>query len=207
MAGAADIDRLEQPGLWVRHHSAGRPTTNRAGLFLDRDGVINVDTGYPRLPSDIVLIDSIAGLIGAANRRGVPVIVVSNQSGVGRGYMGWDSVAAITDHIDTQLAERGARLDCLLACAYHRDGQPPYDIGDHPMRKPNPGMLLRGAALCGVDLAASVIVGDRMSDMEAGRRAGLKAGWLVENTVTESDDTSFRVRPLPDDPVTILDDF
>jgi len=198
-------DRFEQPGLWVRHHDTGCDFSNRAGLFLDRDGVINVDTGYPRAPSDIVLVDRIVPLIRAANRRGIPVMVVSNQSGVGRGYMGWDAVIAVSDHIDALLAERGARLDCVLACAYYGAGQPPYDIDDHPMRKPNPGMLLRGAALCGADLSASVIVGDKASDMEADRRAGLKAGWLVGDraAVGERDET-FTVRPLPDDPLNIL---
>ena len=200
------MDGLEQVGLWVRCNAEAGTFTGRPGLFLDRDGVVNADTGYPSKPEEIALIDAIVPLIREANRRGLPVIVVSNQSGVGRGYMGWPDYVAVTDRIEALLADRGARLDCILASAYHEDGLPPYAHADHPTRKPNPGMLLRGAALTGADLAASVIVGDRQSDMEAGRRAGLKAGWLFgpDADATVFADAAYQVRVLTGNPLRVL---
>ena len=202
----ARFDGLEEAGLWVRHNGPEGAFAGRPALFLDRDGVINEDTGYPRSPDEIVLIERIVPLICEANRQNMPVIVVSNQSGVGRGYMGWDDYVAVTDHVEALLSARQAKLDCLLACAYHGDAKPPYAIDDHPLRKPNPGMLLRGATLTGADVRASVIVGDRASDMEAGRRAGLAAGWLVgtEAEAEAAAGSDFVVRALPGNPIDIL---
>lgn len=197
-------DGLEEAGLWVRHNAGPEAFAGRPGLFLDRDGVVNADTGYPSRPEEIVLIEPTVPLIREANRRGLPVIVVSNQSGVGRGYYGWPDYVAVTDRIEALLADRGARLDCILASAYHAEGLVPYRHADHPTRKPNPGMLLRGAALTGADLAASVIVGDKPSDMEAGRRAGLSAGWLVGDHATQPGDGDFVIRTMPAASVDIL---
>ena len=195
---AGPEDRLETPGLWVRINNPDTDFSGRPALFLDRDGVINADTGYPGAPGNIVLLDLAVPLIRDANQRGFAVIVVTNQSGVGRGFYDWGAFAAVTDHIDARLAERGARVDFVLACAYHRDARPPFDIADHPMRKPNPGMILRGAELSGVDVSLSVIVGDRVSDMQAGKRAGLKRGWLVGNRsdAGEAASARFPVRHL-----------
>ncbi len=200
------MDGLEDTGLWVRCNVETGAFAGQPGLFLDRDGVINADTGYPSDPDEIVMIGATMPLIREANLRGLPVIVVSNQSGVGRGYMGWPDYVAVTDRIEALLAKAGARLDCILACAYHEDGVAPFASGDHPLRKPNPGMLLRGAALTGADLATSVIVGDKPSDMEAGSRAGLKAGWFVgsSDAAEALSSSAFPVRPLPADPVAIL---
>lgn len=196
---------LEEPGLWVQPFPRGIDFSGRPALFLDRDGVLNVDTGYPAAPGDIVILDRAVSLIRAANRAGSPAIVVSNQSGIARGYFSWLDFAAVTAHIAEELEARDARLDLVLACAYHPHGQPPLDIADHPMRKPNPGMLLRAAALCGADLAGSVIVGDRASDMEAGRKAGLRRGLLAGSgaAAEELSDATFAVRALgeeEDDP-------
>lgn len=192
---------LEEPGFWVR---VNRPLSDFKGhpaLFLDRDGVINADTGYPDSPEKIILIDRVVPLIRHANRRGCAVIVVTNQSGVGRGLLSWETFEAITDHIDRQLADHAVRIDIVLACAYHKNARPPFDIDDHPMRKPNPGMLLRGGALAGCDMTASTIVGDRPGDMIAGRRAGLKCGWFVgdDPTIAAIADSTFPVRPLGSD--------
>ena len=202
----ARLDGLEEPGLWVRHNAPQSAHAGRPALYLDRDGVLNEDTGYPRVPGEIVLIESIVPLIREANRRGLPVIVVSNQSGVGRGYLGWYDYVAVTDHLEALLAARQARLDCLLACAYHRNAEPSYAVDDHPMRKPNPGMLLRGAAFTGADPARSLIVGDKPSDIEAGRQAGLPVGWYVgaEAEARAASREAYAVRVLPDDPTDVL---
>lgn len=199
MQAMAAAEYLEERGVWVQclHHD--RAFAGQPALFLDRDGVINFDSGYIGAAADIVILDRVVPLIAAANRRGAPVIVVSNQSGIGRGYFTWSDFAAVTAHIDQLLRQSGAVLNYMLACAYHRDARPPLDIADHPMRKPNPGMIMRGAALSGADLSRSVIVGDKASDMQAGRRAGLKRGWLVAPAKPVETDTGFVIELLDDD--------
>ncbi len=77
------------------------------------------------------------------------------------------------------LADRGCHVDLVIACAYHPEGRPPYAVSDHPMRTPNPGLGLRAAEVLGLDLARSIAIGDKPADMEAGRLAGLAAGWMV----------------------------
>ncbi|PBB20304.1 HAD family hydrolase [Mesorhizobium sp. WSM4313] len=171
---------LAEPGLWIervgdRTFPAGRPA-----LFLDRDGTINVDTGYPDYPATMVLRDGIAPVIEAANVRGIPAIVITNQSGIARGYFGWDAFARVNGRVLELLAEKNAFVDMVLACAYHEAGRGALAVADHPMRKPNPGMLLEAGRRLGLDLSRSLIVGDKPADMEAGQRAGLARGWLVD---------------------------
>ncbi|MDX8530141.1 HAD family hydrolase [Mesorhizobium sp. VK25A] len=197
MAETASLP-LAEPGLWVervgnRNFPAGRPA-----LFLDRDGTINVDTGYPDDPAAMVLRDGIAPVIEAANQRGVPTVVVTNQSGIARGYFGWDAFALVNGRVLDLLAEQNAFVDMVLACAYHEAGRGPLAIADHPMRKPNPGMLLEAGHRLGLDLKRSLIVGDKPADMQAGQRAGLKRGWLVEGEISTMGGLS--VSPLRDAP-------
>ena len=185
---------LAEPGLWAERTSTTNFPAGRPALFLDRDGTINVDTGYPDDPAAMVLRDGIAPVIEAANRRGVPVVVVTNQSGIARGYFGWDAFARVNGRVLDLLAEQNAFVDMVLACAYHDAGSGPLAIADHPMRKPNPGMLLEAGRRLGLDLKRSLIVGDKAADLEAGQRAGLKRGWLVDGEVSTMDGLS--VSPL-----------
>lgn len=174
MAGA-----LEAPGLWVEMLADPRRYRGRPALFLDRDGTINVDTGYPSRPAEVELFDDILPLIAAANRSDIAVVVVSNQSGIARGLFGWAEFAAVNRRVLDRLRAAGCQVDLVLACGYHAEGQGALRHADHPMRKPNPGMLLRAAELAGIDLPASILVGDKESDVEAGRRAGLSRGFRL----------------------------
>ena len=171
---------LAGPGLWVERIGSAEFPVGRPALFLDRDGTINVDTGYPDDPAAMVLRAQIAPVIEAANRRGVPVVVVTNQSGIARGYFGWDAFARVNRRVLDLLAEQDVFVDMVLACAYHEAGTGALAIPDHPMRKPNPGMLLEAGRRLGLDLKRSLIVGDKPADMEAAQRAGLTHGWLVD---------------------------
>lgn len=187
---------LAEPGLWVervgnRGFRAGRPA-----LFLDRDGTINVDTGYPDDPAAMVLRDDIAPVVETANRCGIPVVVVTNQSGIARGYFDWDIFAEVNGRVLELLGEQNAFVDMVLACAYHEAGRGELAVADHPMRKPNPGMLLEAGRRLDVDLKRSLIVGDKQADMEAGQRAGLKHGWLVDGEVSTTGGLS--IAPLRD---------
>lgn len=187
---------LEQPGLWVERIGTAVFPAGRPALFLDRDGTINVDTGYPGDPADIALRDDIAPSIAAANRRGIPVVVVTNQSGIARGFYGWAEFAAVNGRVLDLLRDSNAFVDMVLACAYHEAGVGPLGIAEHPMRKPNPGMLIEAAARLGLDLKHSLIVGDKPADMDAGRGAGLSRGWLVDGEA--SDRARFRTMRLRD---------
>lgn len=164
---------LEEPGLWVERVGTRSFAPGLPALFLDRDGTINVDTGYPSDPDAIVLREEIAQAIRAANAAGLPVVVVTNQSGIARGYFGWDEFAAVNVRVLALLAEQDCVVDMVLACAYHEAGVGVLGAVAHPMRKPNPGMLLRAAEILRIDLVRSIMVGDKPDDREAGRGAGL----------------------------------
>ena len=169
---------LDSDGIWCE---LGRPETaaamrGRPALFLDRDGVLVEEVGYLHRPEEVRLIPGAADSIAAANRAGAAVVLITNQSGIGRGYYGWPEFQTTQERISAELTAAGAALDAVLACPYHAQGQPPYRHPDHPCRKPNPGMILRAAERLGLDLAGSWIVGDRAIDLEAGRAAGLAGG-------------------------------
>lgn len=102
----------------------------------------------------------------------MPVVIVTNQSGVGRGYFGWEGFAAANDRVLRLLAQRGCHVAAVFACAYHAEGLGPYRVADHAMRKPRPGMLRLAAELLHLDLPRSIMAGDKEDDAEAGRRAG-----------------------------------
>jgi D-glycero-D-manno-heptose 1,7-bisphosphate phosphatase len=187
---------LEEPGLWVERIGTAVFPAGRPALFLDRDGTINVDTGYPSDPADIVLRPEMLPVIRTASIAGLPAIVVSNQSGIARGYFGWQDFAAVNARLLALLEAQGCRIDLVLACAYHSRGTGELAVGDHPMRKPNPGMLIEAAKRLELDLRRSLIVGDKQADMAAGQRAGLSSGWLVDGDASEQ--AGFKVSPLRD---------
>ncbi|TPN77484.1 HAD family hydrolase [Mesorhizobium sp. CU2] len=180
MADSAAVAPLVEPGLWIERIGTTNFPTGLPALFLDRDGTINVDTDYPSDPADIVLRPQMLPVIKAANLAGLPVVVVTNQSGIARGYFGWDAFARVNRRVLDLLAEQNAFVDMVLACGYHEAGSGPLGVADHPMRKPNPGMLLKAGDELGLNLKRSLIVGDKPADMQAGQRAGLTRGWLVD---------------------------
>lgn len=168
---------LDSQGVWcqiLRRPVAGRPT-----LFVDRDGALVKETGYLCRVDDIVLIPGAAETIIAANRRSVPVIMVTNQSGIGRGYYGWAEFKSVQDAILASLAMNGANIDAVYACAHHPHAEGDFAHPDHPARKPNPGMLLQAASALGLDLRSSWLVGDKADDIEAAKRAGIAGALLV----------------------------
>jgi len=125
------------------------------------------------------LMEEAGVAVAAAARAGLPVVLITNQAGIGRGYYGWAEFQAVQEKIAADLAVGGAAFDMVLACPFHAAGQPPYRHPDHPCRKPRPGMILRAAEMRGLDLAGSWVVGDRACELEAGRAAGLAGGLHV----------------------------
>jgi D-glycero-D-manno-heptose 1,7-bisphosphate phosphatase len=170
---------LIEPGLWLEATGRTDRPAGRPALFLDRDGTINVDTDYPGDADEIVLREEIVEIVRAGNEADIPVVVASNQSGIARGYFGWPEFAAVNGRVLDLLAARGCAIDLVIACAYHESGQGLLAVPDHPMRKPNPGMLLLAGERLGLDLSRSIMVGDKPSDMEAARRGGLSKGFLI----------------------------
>lgn len=148
----------------------------RPAIFLDRDGCIIELGHYLHKPSDVRLIDGAAAAIGEWNRRGIPIVIVTNQSGIGRYYYDWDAFIATQAEVDRRLTAKGAHVDAVVACPYHADALPPYQVADHPARKPNPGMLHLAADWMRLDLSRSWIVGDSHTDMKLVDTAGLAGG-------------------------------
>lgn len=169
----ADIDA---DYLWRQVLNRAQGPGRRAAVFLDRDGVVVDEVDYLHRPEDVSLIAGAAEVVAEANRRSLVVILVTNQAGIGRGQYGWAEFAAVQDRIVDELAALGAYVNGVFACPHHAEGRPPYDRADHPWRKPNPGMLLAAAERLPIDLRQSWIVGDRATDLEAGRNAGLAGG-------------------------------
>lgn len=143
-------------------------------LFLDRDGTLTRDLGYTYKVDDLVWLDGARETIKAAKDAGALVIVVTNQSGIGRGYFTEADMHAFHAAMQRDLAQIGAAIDAFYFCPFI-DGavDPVYRVADHQDRKPNPGMLLRAINEWPVDRARSLMVGDQASDATAAERAGV----------------------------------
>jgi D-glycero-D-manno-heptose 1,7-bisphosphate phosphatase len=174
---------VDDAGLWCEIGAAALP--GRAALFLDRDGVIVTDTHYLCRVEDMRMIAGAAAAIARCNARQIPVVVVTNQAGIGRGYYGWDAFHAVQGALKAALAAEGAHLDGVMACGYHADGRAPLRVDNHPWRKPNPGMIVEAAHRMQLDLPRSWIVGDRAHDLAAGAAARLPGGTLLEGDAQE----------------------
>lgn len=167
---------IDSEGVWCQIVRPACGAERRPALFLDRDGVVVEEVHYLGRPEDVRLVAGAAHVIALANRLGVPVVLVTNQAGIARSYYGWNDFMAVQERILDALAAAGAGVDAVFACPYHPDGEEPFVHPDHPARKPRPGMLIRAARALTLDLGASWIVGDRASDIEAGRNAKLAGG-------------------------------
>ena len=176
-------------GTWAEILRAPKENRSaRPALFLDRDGTIVEEVLYLHRPEDMILIPGAADTIIAANSKNIPVIIVTNQAGIGRGYYGWGDFTAVQACMMEELSGLGAQIDAVFACPFHANGQGPFIHPDHPDRKPNAGMLLQAAAELKIDLTRSWIAGDRASDVGAGRAAGCAGGIHVRTGHGYSDE-------------------
>lgn len=151
---------------------------NRA-VFIDRDGTISEEVGYINHPERFRLFPYAAAAIKQLNQNGWLAIVTTNQAGVARGYFAEDMIHAVHARLTNELEAEGARLDGIYYCAHHPSvGDPPYRI-DCDCRKPKPGLITRAARDFDIDLNNSWVVGDRYSDIELARNAGVKSALVL----------------------------
>lgn len=152
----------------------------RRALFLDRDGVINVDHGYVARAQDFEPVEGVFDALRAAAAKGYLLVVVTNQSGIGRGYFSQEDYDRLEGHMRQLFASEGIDLAGIYHC--------PHDpAAACQCRKPEPGMLLRAAREHEIDLAQSVMVGDKLTDVAAGQAAGVGRAELVgpQRTLTD----------------------
>ncbi len=149
-------------------------------IFLDRDGVINVDTGYVYLVDDFKFIDGVIDALLKLKQKGYLLVIVTNQSGIARGLFTEEQFMSLTEWMDWSLADRGVDLDGIYFCPHHpSEGSDQYRKSC-TCRKPGPDMILDAVKHLDIDLTRSYMVGDKPSDMKAAINAGVAHKILVE---------------------------
>lgn len=151
-------------------------------LFLDRDGVVNREIGYLIRREDVVWVPGIFSLCRTARKLGYRLVIVTNQAGIARGFYTEAEYHALMEWMRGEFRAEGIWFDGVYHCPYH----PVHGVGEwkreHEDRKPGAGMLRRAAHDLGLDLARSVMVGDRCTDIAAANAASLRAAFLLDGT-------------------------
>ncbi|HLP16510.1 MAG TPA: D-glycero-beta-D-manno-heptose 1,7-bisphosphate 7-phosphatase [Bacteroidota bacterium] len=150
----------------------GSASSAQFAVFLDRDGTINVDVDYLSSPDELRFIPRSVEAIRSLNEAGIRVFVITNQSGIARGYLTETEMHAVHDAMNAQLKRQGAWIDGFFYCPHH----PSAAVEQYKMkcscRKPAPGMLIEAAARHTIDLASSFVIGDKAIDVQTGRAVG-----------------------------------
>ncbi len=150
-------------------------SSSRPAVFLDRDGTLNREVDYLRDPDQLELLRGVPAALGQLAEQGYALIVVTNQSGIARGYFSEADLARIHARLRDLLVEHGVRLDHVAYCPHHPTVGLPGYLRACECRKPAPGMLLDSARRLGLDLARSWMIGDSARDLEAGEAAGTRS--------------------------------
>ena len=175
--------------------AANLQTSLRPGVFLDRDGTVIEERHFLSRPEEVVLLPTAGETIARLNSLGIAVAIVTNQAGIARGYFPESQIAEVHARLDELLAEFGAKIDRYEYCPHHPvEGLGEYLI-DCDCRKPKPGMLTRSAAALKIDLTRSLMVGDRVGDLQAGANAGTQSA-LVQTGYGGSVALDFDPEPL-----------
>ena len=177
----------------------------RPAAFIDRDGTINIDTHYLNRAEQIQLIPRAGEAIARLNQAGYPVIIITNQSAIARGILTETGLRAIHRELKRQLSAHNATIDAIYYCPHHPDGK-----DNCTCRKPAPGLILRAASEHNIDLAGSIMIGDKATDLEAGWHAGCGAALvstgLGEDALTEIDQqTRDRISYIGNDLFDVID--
>lgn len=154
-------------------------SAGRRAVFMDRDGTISEEVGYVNHVSRYRVFPFAAEAVRALNEAGWLAVLVTNQAGVARGYFAEGLIGEVHSLLADELGRGGARLDAVYYCPHHPTvGEPPYRL-DCDCRKPRPGLIRRAAADLGLDLRRSWMVGDRYSDTELARNAGVRSALVL----------------------------
>ena len=148
-------------------------------VFLDRDGVINHDYGYVHKREDFDFVDGIFDLARYAHERRYKLVVVTNQSGIARGYYTEEQFHQLTDWMCQQFLEVGAPIERIYFSPYHPTAGLGRYLKDDVSRKPHPGMILKAQQELSIDLSRSLLIGDKPSDIQAGKAAGVGTNLLL----------------------------
>ena len=154
------------------------------GLFLDRDGVLNVDTGYTHRVDDLTMIEGADDAILMAHQAGYKIFIVTNQGGIGLGYYTTDMMDIFHDALIDQLTAKGGEITEIAFCPHHPNAILPANQACD-CRKPSPLMIQQLAKAHDIDLASSIMIGDRQSDVDAGHAAGCKAFLFAEGRLDQ----------------------
>lgn len=157
------------------------PPDQRPAAFIDRDGVINEDRHHVHRIEDFVVIQGVVEGLRQLQDHGYALVVVTNQAGIAKGLYSQDDYDRLSRHMLDLMARHGVRIDGLYHCPHHPEGSVPALKTSCDCRKPAPGMLKRAARELGLDLEGSAMVGDKLSDVMAGRAAGVGLNVLVES--------------------------
>ena len=157
------------------------PQPGRKAAFVDRDGVITVDSGFLHRVEDLVFLPGAIEGLQRLQAAHYLLVVITNQSGIARGFYTEADYLRLTGHMQQRLSAAGVQLSAVEYCPHLPDAQIARYRVDCDCRKPLPGMLRRAAAALNIDMASSVLVGDRAIDVQAGRSAGVGRCWLVRS--------------------------
>jgi D-glycero-D-manno-heptose 1,7-bisphosphate phosphatase len=161
----------------------------KRALFLDRDGVINVEKNYVYRIEDFEFTDGIFEVTQYFYERGYLLLVVTNQAGIGRGYYTEKDFQILTDWMCNEFIEKNIKIAKVYYCPYH----PQFGLGkykaDSYNRKPNPGMILQAVEDYEIDLKHSILIGDKLSDIEAGKKAGVGTNILISEHYDSNSNT------------------
>lgn len=152
---------------------------SRRAAFIDRDGVLNEERAFVHRREDFALLPGAVAALRLLKAAGYLLVVVTNQSGIARGIYSEADYLALTEHMRAELAAAGVSLDAVEYCPHLPDAPLERYRLDCDCRKPKPGMLRRAAQALDIEPGASFLVGDRLSDLEAGRAAGIGRCFLV----------------------------
>jgi D-glycero-D-manno-heptose 1,7-bisphosphate phosphatase len=154
-------------------------SNKKCAIFLDRDGVINKDNGYVSVVDDFEFIDGVIEALQKLKQLNYIIVIITNQSGIARGYFTEEQFHTLTEWMDWSLADRGVDLDGIYYCPHHADhGIGKYKV-DCECRKPKAGMINDAILELDIDITQSILVGDKVSDIEAGLAAGIDKNYLV----------------------------
>jgi D-glycero-D-manno-heptose 1,7-bisphosphate phosphatase len=195
--------RLGSDLLW-RDVRVPRFASPVPALFLDRDGVVIEEKGYIAKPEDVDLLPGIPELIAAAKKKGMAVVEVTNQAGIGRGYFEWSDFVKVEDRVTKLLADHGVSIDAIFACPYHPEGTSPYRLDNHPWRKPNTGMLFEASSLLNLALDQSAMAGDKELDQLTAQAAKLKYGIHMLTGYGKENEAAARALASENFPVYVL---